>query len=54
MNEFNITQSIRIVNSRVASMLNSRDRNLEVFMRDIRTLTELIEYEIDNEARTYV
>ena len=43
MNEINMQDEIKIVNNRVLKMLNSREVNSELFYRDVRTLTELID-----------
>jgi hypothetical protein len=49
MNKNNMHDALKIVNNRVANMLNSSAVNNEVFFRDVRTLTELIDYQLENE-----
>ena len=41
--------ALKIVNRRVLRMLNANEVNSEVFFRDVRTLTELIEHGIEND-----
>ena len=48
MNKNNMYDALRIVYHRVANMLNSREVNNEIFFRDVRTLTELIKYQLEN------
>lgn len=49
MNEMNMHDALKIVNRRVLRMLNANEVNSEVFFRDVRTLTELIEHGIEND-----
>lgn len=49
MNDENMKEEIKIVNSRILHMLNYNEVNSEAFYRDVRTLVELIEYEVDEE-----
>ena len=48
MNKNNMHDALKIVNNRVSNMLNVSEVNNEVFFRDVRTLTELIEYQLEN------
>jgi len=51
MNNTTMLDALKIVNYRVVRMLNSSDVNSEIFYRDVRTLTELIEYKLENEKK---
>jgi hypothetical protein len=49
MNELNMNEELEIVNRRVQRMLDANEVTSEVFFRDVRTLSELIEYILENE-----
>lgn len=49
MNNLNMQDAIKIVNNRVLKMLDSREVNSEIFYRDVRTLTELIDVQFERE-----
>jgi hypothetical protein len=49
MNELNINEELNIFNIRVTNMLNTKEVNSEVFYRDVRALTELVGYILENE-----
>ena len=51
MNDVNMDQSIQIVNKRVLHMLNDSMVNNELFFRDVRTLSALIEFKLNNESK---
>jgi hypothetical protein len=42
MNDSNMQDTVKIVNNRVVSMLESGDVNNECFYQDVRTLTAMI------------
>lgn len=48
MNEITMNEALQIVKDRVVNMLNSSEVNNEIFFRDVRTLTELIEHKLEN------
>jgi hypothetical protein len=48
MNKPNMNEALQIVNNRVSNMLNASEVNNEVFFRDVRTLTELIELKLED------
>jgi hypothetical protein len=48
MNKPNMNEALQIVNNRVMNMLDLKDVNSEVFFRDIRTLSELIQIKLED------
>jgi hypothetical protein len=51
MNKNTMQDPIKIVNNRVLKMLDSGRGNSDIFYRDVRTLTELIDAKFNSEDR---